>query len=300
VSLNPSPDSRPRRSVLYVPGSNARALEKAATLPVDGLILDLEDAVLPASKIAARAAVLGAVKERRFGHREVVIRVNSLATDWGRADLAAAAARGADGVPLPKVDSPRDVLQADDLLEKSAAPAAPRLWIMAETPRGVIDIDAIANCTPRLDVIVMGTADLGSALRIPEHPVREGLIPALARCVLAARAAGLDILDGVFTRVTDAAGFQLECVQGRRLGFDGKTLIHPGQIEASNEVFGISAAEAAAAAELIAAWESSAAAGSGVAVVAGRLVERLHVDDARRRLHIYQMIRNRSLSPDQA
>jgi len=283
-----------------VPGSNARALEKARNLPVDGLILDLEDAVLPAAKIPARAAVVAAVTERRFGHREVVIRINGLATEWGQDDLAAAAASGADAILLPKIDSPRNVLEAADLLDKYAAPAGLRLWIMAETPRGVLDIDAIANCTSRLETIVMGTADLGSALRIPEQSAREGLIPALARCVLAARAAGVDILDGVFTRVKDAAGFRLECVQGRHLGFDGKTLIHPGQIAASNEVFGISAAEATAAAELIAAWESSAAGGSGVAVLAGRMVERLHVDEARRQLNIYQMIRDRSLSAGQA
>jgi citrate lyase subunit beta/citryl-CoA lyase len=171
---------------------------------------------------------------------------------------------------------------------------------MAETPRGVLDIDAIARCTPRLGVIVMGTADLGKALRIPEQANRAGLIPALARCVLAARAAGVDILDGVFTRLTDAPGFRLECMQGRHLGFDGKTLIHPGQIDASNEIFGVSAAEAAAAAELIAAWESAAAGGAGVAVLAGRMVERLHVDEAQRQLTLYRMIQDRALSADQA
>jgi citrate lyase subunit beta/citryl-CoA lyase len=300
VPSPPAANARPRRSVLYVPGSNPRALEKAAKLPVDGLILDLEDAVLPEKKGAARDAVLAAVNARPFGHREVVVRINGLATDWGRADLAAAAASGADGILLPKVDSANDVREAVNLLEKFAAPAGLRLWLMAETPRGVLDIDAIARSTPRLAVIVMGTADLGSALRVPEHPDRAGLVPALARCVLAARAAGVDILDGVFTRVKDPAGFRLECVQGRHLGFDGKTLIHPDQIEASNEAFGISAAEAAAAAELIAAWESSAAGGSGVTVLGGRMVERLHVDEARRQLNIYQMIREQSPAARQA
>ena len=295
-----APQSRPRRSVLYVPGSNARALEKAARLPADTLILDLEDAVLPAAKAAARAAVLTAVNARRFGYREVVIRINGLATEWGRADLAAAAASGADGILLSKVDTVHDVLEAADLLDKSATPHGLRLWSMAETPRGVLDIDAIARCTPRLAVIVMGTADLGTALRIREQANREGLIPALARCVLAARAAGVDILDGVFTRLTDAPAFRLECMQGRHLGFDGKTLIHPGQIDASNEIFGVSAAEAAAAAELIAAWESAAAGGAGVAVLAGRLVERLHVDEAQRLLTLYRIIRDRATSADQA
>ncbi len=294
------PNSRPRRSVLYLPGSNARALEKAASLPVDALILDLEDAVLPAAKAAARSAVLTAVNAGRFGHREVVIRINGLATEWGHTDLAAAAASGADGILLSKVDTAHNVLEAVDLLDKSKAPDSLRLWCMAETPRGVLDIDVIARCTPRLEVVVMGTADLGKALRIPEHPTREGLIPALARCVLAARAAGVDILDGVFTRLTDAPGFRLECMQGRQLGFDGKTLIHPGQIDASNEIFGVSAAEAAAAAELIAAWESAAAGGAGVAVVAGQLVERLHVEEAQRQLALYRMIQDQALSADQA
>jgi citrate lyase subunit beta/citryl-CoA lyase len=283
-----------------VPGSNARALEKAARLPVDALILDLEDAVLPAAKVAARSAVIAAVSARRFGYRELVIRINGLRTEWGTADLAAAAASGADGILLSKVDNVDTLIHAADLLDKSAAPASLRLWCMAETPRGVLDIDVIARCTPRLAVIVMGTADLGTALRIPEHPTREGLIPALARCVLAARAAGVDILDGVFTRLTDASGFRLECLQGRQLGFDGKSLIHPGQIDASNEIFGVSAAEAAAAAELIAAWEAAAAGGAGVAVLAGRMVERLHVDEARRQLARYRMIQDQALSADQA
>jgi citrate lyase subunit beta/citryl-CoA lyase len=166
---------------------------------------------------------------------------------------------------------------------------------MAETPRAVLDMDALARCTPRLGAIVAGTADLGKALRVPEEPGRAGLVPALAHCVLAARAAGLDILDGVYVHLTDPAGFRAECVQGRHLGFDGKTLIHPGQIEACNEIFGVSDAEAAIAAELIAAWEAAAATGAGVAVHAGRLVEQLHVDDARRQLALHQAIRNQAL-----
>lgn len=289
-----SPNPRPRRSVLYVPGSNARALEKAARLPVDGLILDLEDAVLPGAKAAARSAVLAAVSARRFGHREVVIRINGLTTEWGPPDLVAVAASGADGILLPKVDHADSLLEAARMLEKSAAPANLQLWSMAETPRGVLDIDVIARCTPRLAVIVMGTADLGKALRIPEQSGRPGLIPALARCVLAARAAGVDILDGVFAHLTDAPGFRLECMQGRQLGFDGKTLIHPGQIDASNEIFGIPAAGAAAAADVIAAWEAAAAAGSGVAVLGGRMIEGLHVEEARRQLALYRMIQDQA------
>jgi citrate lyase subunit beta/citryl-CoA lyase len=286
----PAPPVRPRRSLLYVPGSNARALEKSGTLPADGLILDLEDAVLPEAKPSARAAVLAAIAARRFGHREVVIRINALDTDWGLADLKAAAGSGADGVLLPKVDAPAALLRAADALERSGAPPGLRLWCMAETPRAVLDMDAIARCTPRLAVIVMGTADLAKALRVPEQAGRTGLVPALAHCVLAARAAGVDILDGVFTHLASPACFRAECEQGKHLGFDGKTLIHPGQIDASNEIFGISADQAAIAAELIAAWESAAARGAGVAVLAGRLVERLHAEEARRQLALYRTL----------
>jgi len=293
--MTPSHPARPRRSVLYVPGSNARALEKAATLPADGLILDLEDAVLPAAKLAARAAVLAAVAGRRFGHREVVIRINGLATEWGPADLEAAATSGVDGILLSKVDGVGTLLKAADVLARSAAPTSLQLWSMAETPRGVLDIDAIARCTPRLGVIVMGTADLGKALRVPEQPGRAALIPALAHCVLAARAASVDILDGVYTHLTDASGFRAECAQGKHLGFDGKTLIHPGQLDACNEIFGVSSDEAASAAELIAAWESAAAGGAGVAVLAGRLVERLHVLEAQRQLALYRAIQHRTI-----
>jgi citrate lyase subunit beta/citryl-CoA lyase len=286
--------ARPRRSVLYVPGSNARALEKAVTLPADGLILDLEDAVLPAAKLSARGAVLAAIAAGRFDHREVVIRINGLDTEWGLSDLKAAALSGVDGILLPKVDGAASLLKAAYVLEQLGAPDSLRLWSMAETPRGVLDIDAIARCTPRLGVIVMGTADLGKALRVPGQPGREALIPALAHCLLAARAAGVDILDGVYPHLADASGFRAECVQGRHLGFDGKTLIHPGQLDACNEIFGISADEAASAAELIAAWESAAATGAGVAVLAGRLVERLHVEEAQRQLALFRAIQHQT------
>ena len=285
-----TPAHPPRRSLLYVPGSNARALEKAATLPADGLILDLEDAVLPGAKLAARAAVLAGVAGRRFGYREVVVRINALETEWGLGDLEAAAVSGADGILLPKVDGAASLLKAAYALEQLGAPDSLRLWSMAETPRGVLDVDAIARCTPRLAVLVMGTADLGSALRIAEEPARAALMPALAHCVLAARAAGLDILDGVYTKLSDPEGFRTECAQGRQFGFDGKTLIHPGQIDVCNAIFGVSADQAANATELIAAWESAAAGGAGVAVHKGQLVERLHVEAAQRLLALYRTI----------
>jgi citrate lyase subunit beta/citryl-CoA lyase len=276
--MNSSTNPRPRRSLLYVPGSNARALEKAATIAADGLILDLEDAVLPA------------VTARRFGHREVVVRINGLDTEWGLGDLQSAALSGADGILLPKVDGAASLRKAAYVLEQLGAPDSLRLWSMAETPRGVLDVDAIARCTPRLAVLVMGTADLGKALRIVDEPGRAALIPALAHCVLAARAAGLDILDGVYTNLSDPEGFRTECAQGRQFGFDGKTLIHPGQVDACNAIFGVSAKQAAMAAELIAAWEAAAAAGAGVAVHKGQLVERLHVEAAQRLLALYRTL----------
>ena len=288
--MNFSTNPRLRRSLLYVPGSNARAMAKATTLDADGLILDLEDAVLPAAKPDARAAVLAAVAARRFGHREVVIRINGLDTEWGMADLLAAASSGADGVLLSKVESADVLLTAADVLKQAATPPGLSLWSMVETPRGVLDVDAIARCTPRLAVLVMGTADLGKALRIVAEPGRAALMPALAHCVLAARAAGLDILDGVYTNLSDPDGFGTECSQGRQFGFDGKTLIHPGQVDACNAIFGVSADQAAFAAELIAAWEAAAAAGAGVAVYKGQLVERLHVEAAQRLLALYRTL----------
>jgi len=293
--MSRSESPRARRSVLYVPGSNARALEKAGVLPVDAVIVDLEDAVLPAAKPGARASAVAAASARQFGDREVVIRVNGPDTEWGVADLAAAARSGADGILLPKVDGPEALQAASLALEQLGAPAGLKLWAMAETPRAVLAMEAIASCTQRLAVIVMGTADLGKALRVPETPGRPALLPALAHCLTAARAAGLDILDGVYTHLTDPAGFKAECLQGKQFGFDGKTLIHPGQIDACNEIFGVSDSEAALAAELIAAWESAAATGAGVAVHEGRLVERLHVEEARRKLMLYQTIRSRAL-----
>ncbi|MSR08142.1 MAG: CoA ester lyase [Gammaproteobacteria bacterium] len=294
-----APLTLPRRSVLYVPGSNARALAKSASLPADGLILDLEDAVLPAAKLGARAAVLAAVAEQAFGHREVVVRINALDTEWGMGDLQAAALSGVDGILLPKVEGAATLLKAAYVLEQMGAPDSLRLWSMAETPRGILNLDAIARCTPRLSVIVLGTADLGKALRVPEVAGRAALVPALAHCVLAARAAGLDILDGVYARLTDLSGFEAECLQGRQLGFDGKTLLHPDQLPLCNDAFGVSATEAAGAAELIAAWEAAAASGAGVAVHEGRLVERLHVEAAQRQLALYQTIHDRTM-PTQA
>lgn len=287
---------RPRRSVLYVPGANPRALAKAASLPADGLIFDLEDAVLPEGKLAARTAVIERVRAGGFGDREIVVRINGFDTEWGTADLLAAVLSGADAVLLPKVESPDTVTRAAALLQRHA-PDGLKLWIMAETPRGVLALERIVASSDRLAVIVMGTADLAKALRLDPGPDRSGLLPALSHCMLAARAQGLDILDGVFTDIGDHSGFRAACQQGKSLGFDGKSLIHPGQIDVANEVFGVPEAQAKAARELLNVWEAAAGHGSGIAVMQGRMIEGLHAEEAQRVLALHQAIKRRGDAP---
>jgi citrate lyase subunit beta/citryl-CoA lyase len=273
---------RPRRSVLYVPGSNARALEKARSLGVDGLILDLEDAVAPSAKEEARR-VLGAVLAGvGFGHREVAVRVNGPATPWGAEDLAFAARCGADAVVLPKVESADEVRAAERALEAAGAPPGLALWCMIETPRGVLAAPQIAAASPRLAVLVMGTSDLVKDLRARHTPARTEVLYALGAVLVAARASGLAALDGVHLDLSDDAGFEGACLQGRDLGFDGKTLIHPKTVEVANRVFAPTDAELADAMRIIAAHAEAEAAGRGVVVVDGRLVEALHVEMARR------------------
>lgn len=278
---------RARRSALYMPGANARALEKARTLDADVIIMDLEDAVAPEAKELARRQVMAAVAAGGYGRREVVVRVNGLDTPWGAADLAAVAACPPDAVLLPKIDSASNLRAVIARLNEASASTLP-VWTMMETPEAVLEAASIATLAPRLAVMVMGTADLAKALRLPPDPTRSGLLSALSHCVLAARARGLDILDGIFTDLRDDSGLHAACRQGKALGFDGKTLIHPGQIGAANEIFGVSAEEAEAAARIIAAWEQAAASGRGIAVLDGRMVERLHADEARRVLALRQ------------
>lgn len=282
-------DIRPRRSALYMPGSNARAIDKARSIGADAIIFDLEDAVAPEAKAAARQQVLNALAAGGYGHREVVVRVNGLDTPWGAQDIAAAAGSGADAVLLPKIESAGELRQAIALLDRHGGARLP-VWVMAEMPKAVLAIDEIASLAPRLAVIVMGTADLARALRLPAGADRIGLLAPLSRCVLAARARGLDILDGVFTSLRDAAGLRASCQQGRALGFDGKTLIHPDQVGVANEAFGVSAQQAADAARIAAAWESAAAAGRGIAVVDGHMVEKLHAEEARRMLALHAAV----------
>lgn len=282
---------RPRRSVLYLPGSNARALEKARSLPVDALILDLEDAVAPEAKEAARAQLAEAVRTGGFGKREVVVRVNGLDTPWGPDDVATLAPLGADAILFPKIQSPDDVHAAVAALDAAGAGDMP-LWIMAETPRAIMGMDAIAGASRRLACLVAGTSDLSRDLRARPAPGRIGVISALSIIVIAARAHGLDALDGVHLDMGDEAGYQAACEQGRDLGFDGKTLIHPKQIEAANAAFAPNPAEIEQAGAIVAAWAEARAAGKGICVLNGKLIEKLHVEDAERMLALDAAIRD--------
>ncbi len=275
---------RPRRSVLYMPGANERALDKAKGLPADALILDLEDAVAPDAKADARGRVCAAVQSGEYGARELAIRANGLGTQWHDDDLAAIAAAGPDAVVIPKIDSVDDVHAIESALERHGAPDRTKIWAMVETPVAMLHAEAIAACSDRLTVLVMGTNDLAKELRAEHVPGRLPLLTGLGLCLLAARATGKVILDGVYNDIADADGFLAECRQGKQMGFDGKTLIHPSQLEPCNEVFAPSADEVAAAEEIIAAFEAAEREGRGVVTVNGRMIENLHVDSARRTL----------------
>ncbi len=277
----------PLRSVLYLPASNERALEKTRGIPCDGLILDLEDAVAPDAKPAAREAACAAAASGGYGRRIVTIRVNGAGTPWHDADLAAAAAAGPDAVVVPKVSGTEQVRALVAALERGGAPDRTRLWAMIETPVAILDCLAIARASERLAVLVLGTNDLVKELSAEHVPGRAPILPSLHTALLAARAAGLSILDGVYNDVRDADGFVAECEQGRQLGFDGKTLIHPGQVAGANATFAPSSAAVDDAHSLIAAWEDGRSSGStGVVTYQGRMVESLHVESARRTLAV--------------
>lgn len=273
---------RPRRSVLFMPASNARALEKARSLPADGLIFDLEDAVAPDAKRAAREGVARALAAGNYGTRETMVRVNGLATAWGHADLVAAAGMPIDAVVLPKVESADTVRQAEAVLVQAGAPEHLAIWCMIETPRGVLRVEEIASASLRIGGLVMGTADLTKDLRARHTPERLPLLTSFGLCLLAARACGLTILDGVHLDLADDAGFLAACRQARELGFDGKTLIHPKTIAAANAVFAPALEEVAWARRIIAAHAEAVVAGKGLVLVDGRLIENLHVQDAHR------------------
>lgn len=284
---------RPRRSVLYMPGANERALEKAKSLPADALILDLEDAVAPDAKADARKRVAAAAASGEYGYREVTIRVNGPGTAWHADDLRAAAEAGPDAVVVPKVDSADTVREVERALEAAGAPDRTAIWAMVETPRAMLDARAVAAASERLTVLVMGTNDLAKELHAEHVPGRAPLLTGLSLALLAARDTGKAILDGVYNDVKNAEGFEAECVQGRQFGFDGKTLIHPSQVEPCNRLFAPSADQIAHARKVIDAFDEATREGRGVVTVDGRMIENLHVEDARRNLAVAEAIAGR-------
>jgi citrate lyase subunit beta/citryl-CoA lyase len=285
---------RPRRSVLFVPGSNARALDKARGLAADVLAFDLEDAVAPAAKPAARAAITAALAQAGYGARELLLRVNSLETAWGEDDLAVAARLPLDGVLLPKIESADAVRAAERCLVAAGAAPALRLWCMLETPAGILHAAEIAGASPRVGALMIGTADLAKELHAEPGPDRLPLLLALQTCVLAARAHGLAAIDGIHADLDDDAGFAHACRQGRAFGFDGKSLIHPKTIAVANAVFAPAAADIAWAERVVAAHAAAVAAGQGVTLLDGKLIEVLHVEAARRLLALAAAIAARA------
>jgi len=278
-------DLRPRRSVLYMPAANERALEKAKTIPADAIIFDLEDAVAPDAKPDARDKAVAAVQSGEYGNRELTIRCNGLDTEWGAADIAAAGAAGPAAVVIPKVDSLATIDEVTKRLDVAGAPPEVQIWPMIETPTAIFDVRELA-AHPRVAVLVMGTNDLAKELRSPIVPGRHPLVSHLSTALLAAREAGKVIIDGVYNDVKNAEGFAAECVQGMEMGFDGKTLIHPSQVEPANDTWAPSDDEIEYSARVIAAFDEAVAAGQGVVTVDGRMIENLHVDNARRVLSV--------------
>ncbi|MCV3206848.1 CoA ester lyase [Mesorhizobium sp. YC-39] len=279
---------RPRRSVLYIPASNDKALAKLPSLACDAVIIDLEDAVAPADKIAAREKLAGIFADRPDRRCEMVIRVNALSSEWGADDLLAAAKCEPDGILLPKVGTPRDILEAGDVLDDNFVPDEVKLWAMIETPKALLNIGAIAELgrdpASRLDCFVPGTNDLVKETGILATPDRRYLVPWLMQMVLAARAGGLDILDGVFNDFRDADALARECAEAAAMGFDGKSLIHPAQIEAANRAFAPSAEAVAEARAVKDAFSRTENAGKGVIALNGKMVERLHLAQAEKLL----------------
>src|SRR5689334_5439723 len=279
---------RPRRSVLYMPGSNERALEKAKTIAADALILDLEDAVAPDAKDAARDNACAAASSGEYGRREIAIRVNGIGTAWHADDMAAACEAGPDAILVPKVDSAKAVLDLVDTMSRHGALPQTQLWAMVETPQAMLHAEEIARASDVLTVLVMGTNDLAKELYAEHVPGRHPLLTGLGLALLAARATGKAIIDGVYNDVKDTDGFLAECRQGREMGFDGKTLIHPGQVDGANKAFAPSEKAVEDARGILQAWEDGK--GSGVVTYNGRMVENLHVESVQRVLTMHEAI----------
>jgi citrate lyase subunit beta/citryl-CoA lyase len=285
---------RPRRSVLFMPGSNARALDKARNLPSDGVILDLEDSVAPEAKPMARDQIAAAVAARGFGRREIIIRINNLESPWWQDDLAMAAAARPDGILVPKVSNPADVKMLEERLRSLKADPAIGLWAMIETPIAVLSAQQIAATAregdKRLAGFIMGPNDIARETRMRMLPGRAAMLPLFSHCILAARAYGIEILDGPYNDISDIAGFAKECAQGRDMGFDGKTLIHPGQIDAANAAYTPPADEVARARKIMGVFDLPENVSKGVVQLDGQMVERLHVEMAKRTIAIADAI----------
>jgi citrate lyase subunit beta/citryl-CoA lyase len=285
---------RPRRSVLFMPGSNARALDKAKNLPADGIILDIEDSVAPDAKTLAREQIEKAVTAKEFGKRELIIRINNLESPWWPDDLAMASKAVPDGILVPKIANPEDITKIANALDELKAAPAIRVWAMIETPLAVLQAQQIAaqarDEKTRLAGFMMGPNDIALETRMRMMPGRAAMIPLFAHCIMAARAFGIEILDGPYNDINDVAGFSKECTQGRDMGFDGKTLIHPGQIDSANAIYTPPADEVQQARKIIAAFTLPENAGKGAIQMDGRMVERLHAEMARRTIAIADAI----------
>lgn len=282
----------PRRSVLYMPGANERAMEKAKSLDCDCIIFDLEDAVAAAAKADAREKVAGMVRGGGYGHRELIVRINGLDTPWGADDLAVAAGLPVDALLFPKVESANQLGEIQSAIDGAGGGHLP-IWVMIETPKGVLDVREVAGASERLQCLIMGTSDLVKELRATHTPSRSNLTLALQQCVLAAREAGIDVLDGVHLDFRNLESFAEACEQGRSMGFDGKTLIHPSQVETANSAFGYSDEDVADARAVLEVWQAAQAAGKGVAVLDGRLIENLHAAEAERLLTFSKALEGR-------
>ena len=280
-----------------MPASNAHALAKAKEVAADVLVFDLEDAVAPEAKPMARAQALAAAADGGYGRREIIIRVNALATSWGADDVAAVAGSASHGLLVPKIETAADVAAVERLMALGGAPQQLKIWVMLETPRAVLQAEAICSSTSRLAGVFMGNEDLAKDMGLQPTPGREALVPAMAHCLLAARAASIAAFDGVHVDLSDEAGLLAVCQQGRMLGFDGKSVIHPKQIEAANRIFAPTEAELAWARRIVEAHAKGAAAGQGLVVVDGRMIERLHVERAERTLALAAAIAERTGQP---
>src|SRR5580700_7208779 len=294
ISQGNQPMTRPRRSLLFMPGSNARALEKGRNLPADGLILDLEDSVAPDAKAKAREQIVAAVAAKGFGRREILIRTNSFDTPWWSDDVAMAGRAKPDGILVPKISSVDDLMKIGARLSEVGADPSIKVWAMIETARAVLHAEELAAASrdpkTRLAGFVFGPNDISRETRIKMQPGRAAMIPMIIHCILATRAHGLEILDGPYSDFSNVDGFGQECAQGRDLGFDGKTLIHPGQIEACNAIFTPPPEQVAYARKIIAAFEQPENASRGAIRLDGQMVERLHADMARRTIAIADAI----------